>query len=47
LYDPVESQHPAVFANDEGFVIKTGANAFPTSTWNMLVNVGWSEAEAY
>lgn len=36
--------HPLVLANQEGFVIRTGANAFPaTMTWSFSVNVLWAE----
>lgn len=43
-----EGQHPLVLANQEGFVIRTGANAFPaTMTWNLCVNVLWGEVPAF
>lgn len=39
---------PIVFANQEGFVIKTGVNAFPAgATWTFGVDVAWSEVEAF
>jgi hypothetical protein len=43
-----EGQHPLVLANQEGFVIRTGANAFPaTLTWGFSVNVLWAEVPAF
>jgi hypothetical protein len=43
-----EGQHPFVCANQEGFVIRTGANAFPAGmTWNLAVNVLWAEVPAF
>jgi hypothetical protein len=39
-----EGQHPLVLANQEGFVIRTGANAFPAGmTWHFGVEVLWLE----
>jgi hypothetical protein len=39
---------PYVMAQNEGFVIRTGANAFPaTMTWAASVSVLWAEAAAY
>lgn len=39
---------PLVLVNQEGFVIRTGVNAFPaTMTWSFSVNVTWSEVEAF
>ena len=38
----------AVLANQEGFAIRTGANAFPAAlTWNFAVDVAWSEVDAF
>jgi len=43
-----EGQHPLVLANQEGFVIRTGANAFPAGmTWIGAVNVLWAEVPAF
>jgi hypothetical protein len=43
-----EGQHPIVLANQEGFVIRSGANAFPaTMTWSFSVNVLWAEVPAF
>jgi hypothetical protein len=43
-----EGQHPLVLANQEGFVIRNGANAWPaTMTWSFSVNVVWAEVPAY
>jgi len=43
-----EGQHPLVLANQEGFVIRTGANAFPAAmTWSFSVNVLWGEVPAF
>lgn len=43
-----EGQHPFVCANQEGFVIRTGANAFPAGmTWSFSVNVLWAEVPAF
>lgn len=40
--------HPLVLANQEGFVIRSGANAWPTGmTWHAAVRVVWSEVPAY
>jgi hypothetical protein len=55
LLDPYElfsSQdsggHPLVLANQEGFVIRSGANTWPaTMTWSFSVNVIWSEVPAF
>lgn len=42
------SQHPLVLAQNEGFVIKNGATAWPASmTWGMSVTVVWAEVSAY
>jgi hypothetical protein len=39
---------PLVLANQEGFVIRTGVNAFPaTATWNFSVDVAWSEVDGF
>lgn len=43
-----EGQHPLVLANQEGFVVRTGANAFPAGlTWSFSVNVLWGEVPAF
>ena len=43
-----EGQHPLVLANQEGFVIRSGVNAWPaTMTWGFSVNVLWVEAPAF
>lgn len=43
-----EGQHPIVLANQEGFVIRNGATAWPaTMTWNFSVNVLWGEVPAF
>lgn len=40
-----EGGYPLVLANQEGFVIRTGSNAFPaTMTWHFSVNILWLEA---
>lgn len=39
-----QGNHPLLLANQEGFVIRTGANAFPaTMTWSFSVAVVWGE----
>lgn len=39
---------PLVLAHQEGFVIRTGANAFPaTATWSFSVNVYWAEVPSF
>lgn len=39
---------PLVLANQEGFVIRIGANAFPAGmTWTFGVDVAWSEVDAF
>lgn len=46
--DADNSIHPIVLAQNEGFVIKNGATAFPLSmTWGMSVTVVWAEVSAY
>jgi hypothetical protein len=43
-----EGQHPLILANQEGFVIRSGANAWPaTMTWAFSVNVLWGEVSAF
>lgn len=43
-----EGQHPLILANQEGFVIRNGANAWPaTMTWGFSVNVLWAEIPAF
>jgi hypothetical protein len=40
--------HPLILANQEGFVIRTGVNAFPAGmTWSFSVNVRWGEIPYY
>lgn len=42
------SYHPIVLAQNEGFVIENGANAFPAGlTWQLGVTVVWAEIGAY
>jgi hypothetical protein len=39
---------PIVLANQEGFVIRIGANAFPAgATWTFGVDVAWSEVDGF
>jgi hypothetical protein len=39
---------PIVLANQEGFVVRSGVNAWPaTMTWNFSVDVAWSEVDAF
>lgn len=39
---------PLVLANQEGFVVRTGANAFPAGmTWTFGVDVAWSEVDGF
>lgn len=39
---------PLILANQEGFVIRSGANAFPAGmTWTFGVDVAWSEVDAF
>jgi len=43
-----EGQCPLILANQEGFVIRIGANTFPaTMTWHFCVNVLWGEVPAF
>lgn len=43
-----EGRHPLVCAQNEGFIIRNGAVAFPAAmTWNFAVNVVWAEAAAF
>jgi hypothetical protein len=43
-----EGQHPLILANQEGFVIRSGANVWPaTMTWAFSVNVLWGEVPAF
>jgi hypothetical protein len=42
------SMHPIVLTQNEGFVIKNGATAWPAAmTWNLSVTVVWCEASNY
>jgi len=39
---------PIILANQEGFVIRTGANAFPAGmTWTFGVDIAWSEVDTF
>jgi hypothetical protein len=41
------NDHPPVFAQNEGFIIRSG-NAMPaTMTWHFAVNVSWAEVAVY
>jgi len=41
-------EHPIILATNEGFVIRTGVNAFPAAaTWQFSVEVAWTETVAY
>lgn len=43
-----DGAHSLVLANQEGFVIRNGAGAFPaTMTWTFTVGVAWSEVDAF
>lgn len=43
-----EGQHPLVLANQEGFIIRNGAAAWPaTMTWGFSVNILWAEVPAF
>ena len=47
LFD-AQGQHPLVLANQEGFVIRNGAVAFPAGmTWQFAVNVEWAEVPSF
>lgn len=40
----IEGDHPIVLVNQEGFVIRSGANAWPAAmTWSFSVQVAWGE----
>jgi hypothetical protein len=42
------SDHPIVFAQNEGFIIRNGTVAFPAGmTWTFSVNTSWIEAAAF
>jgi hypothetical protein len=46
--DADNTVHPIVLAQNEGFVIKSGANAFPAAmTWMLGITVVWAEVAAY
>jgi hypothetical protein len=49
IFNPVgDGGHPLILANQEGFVIRTGANAFPaTMTWSFSVAVCWAEVPSF
>lgn len=38
---------PLVFANQEGFVIRSGVAMPATMTWNLVANVAWSEVDGF
>lgn len=38
---------PLVLANQEGFVVRTGAAMPATMTWNLIVSVLWSEVDGF
>lgn len=39
---------PVVLANQEGFVVRIGANAFPAgATWTFGIDVAWSEVDGF
>ena len=42
-----EGQHPLVLANQEGFVIRSNIIFPATATWQLGVNVFWSEVPAF
>jgi hypothetical protein len=43
-----EGGHPLVLANQEGFIIRSGANVWPTTmTWAFSVNVLWAEVPSF
>lgn len=42
-----EGQHPLVLANQEGFVIRSGAIFPATMTWHFAINVLWGEVPAF
>lgn len=46
--DAPDAIHPLVLAQNEGFVIKNGATAWPLSmTWGLSVTVVWCEVSAF
>jgi hypothetical protein len=50
LYDASTSVAPLILAQNEGFVVRSGANAFPgvpNSTWSFAVNVLWAEVAVF
>jgi len=49
LFDAAgEGMHPLILAQNEGFIIRNGAVAFPAAmTWVFAVNVLWAEAAAF
>jgi hypothetical protein len=48
LFDVNEGNHPVVLANQEGFIVRIGANAFPaTMTWNFGIYVCWFEVPSF
>ena len=48
IFEVPPAGHPLFLANQEGFVIRTGANAFPAAmTWSFSVWVAWSEVPSF
>jgi hypothetical protein len=49
LFDCSQSgNHPIVYAQNEGFVVRVGSNAFPaTMTWHFGVTAAWAEVAAF
>lgn len=46
--DAPDAIHPLVLAQNEGFVVKNGATAWPlTMTWGLAVTVVWCEVAAF
>lgn len=44
---PPSGGHPLILANQEGFVLRTGAAWPATMTWGASVNVHWTEVPAF
>jgi hypothetical protein len=48
MFDSSENfYHPIVLAQNEGFVLRTGAAAPATMTWHFSVNVVWQEVSSF
>jgi hypothetical protein len=47
LWDQNSNFHPIVLANQEGFVVRTGAAMPATMTWHACVSIVWSEVPSY